>query len=131
MSEKARVVPKAVYIGLGTFTVLYFVFVVAGNLFTESESTAPLMLSQLALFTVSGFVAGRIAGVSGWLNGVIVGLGVPFVLAIGLSVLTLEASVAADVFTVLVPFWLVQSVVCCGVGGFVADLMRGISKRDL
>jgi hypothetical protein len=51
-----------------------------------------------------------------------VGIAAPIVLAIGLSIATLQPELAGSIFSTIGVMWLLQSVVSCALGGAVADL---------
>ncbi|MCW8943721.1 MAG: hypothetical protein OQL27_03045 [Sedimenticola sp.] len=119
MSEK--IVPKAVYLGLITFAVLYLGALVMAHLFILSKA-GMLFWLQVVLLVFSGYITGRFAKMYGWLNGVMVGIAAPVVLAFGMSVITVNISAAGAAFAVLGAYWLLQSIICCAIGGFIWDL---------
>ena len=130
MENSKKIVPRAVYFGIGSFIVFYFVFVVFGTL-SGGQAMEALFIFQILLFIVSGYIAGRIAKHDGWLNGLMVGVPLPIIVAIGFALGTQQASMASKVLTEIGMFWLIQSVVLCTLGGFIADVHLRLSKRGL
>ncbi len=122
-----RIIPKAVYIGLATFSVLYLGFIILGNLVMPGKLSS-LLLLQIALLVFSGYVAGRLSIKSGWLNGIMVGIAAPVVIAVGLSIYTMQPSMPSMIFSALGMFWLIQSIVCCAIGGFLWDLQSKVQS---
>ena len=60
-----------------------------------------------------------------------VGVPLPIVVAIGFALGTQQASMASKILTEIGMFWLIQSVVLCTLGGFIADVHLRFSKRGL
>lgn len=130
MPEEEKIVPRAVYIGLATFAVLYIIFVLTGTLL-EGGELAPMFLFQLMILIVSGYVAGRIAKRNGWLNGLMVGIPAPVVIAIGFGVMTQQISIVSSTFSGIGMFWLIQSILCCTFGGFLWDVQSRFMRSGL
>ena len=121
MDSKGIIETKAVYIGLATFAALYIGFIILGNILSENNF-ALLFWLQIVLLVISGYVAGHIAGNNGWVNGLMVGIAAPVVLAVGLSIATLQLDMAGSIFSALGVMWLIQSVISCAIGGALSDL---------
>lgn len=128
MDNRRKVEPRAIYIGLATFSVLYIGLIILGNLFGDQPFTKLVWL-QFILLTTSGYVAGRIARLNGLLNGLMVGLVSPIALSIGMSLATMQIDIATQVFSALGVFWLIQSVVLCSLGGFIWDLQAKMTSK--
>ena len=128
MGSKSQINPKAVYIGLGVFAVLYLVFVlavnIAVNVFDLKKFGGVLFWGQIALFVLSGYVAGYLSGSNGWLNGIMVGIPAPVIIGIGVAIATQQVSALLAMVRTPGVFWLILSVVLCAVGGLIADLTR-------
>ena len=60
-----------------------------------------------------------------------VGVPLPIVVAIGFALGTQQASMAGNFLSQIGMFWLIQSVVLCALGGFIADVHLRLSKRGL
>lgn len=122
MDSAGKVVPKAVYSGLATLAFLYFGFYFFIGSIIGNETIALMFWGQILLLTVSGYVAGYLAKRNGTINGLMVGLAAPVVLSIGMSIATMQLNIAAQAFSGLGVFWLVQSVILCSLGGFIWDV---------
>ena len=127
MNVKGNVDPRAVYIGLATFSGLYIGFIILGNLI-DGEPLALIFWFQISLLTFSGYIAGRLAKSKGWLNGLMVGIAAPIVISVGTSLATMQLNMASQVFSALGVVWLVQSVALCSLGGFVWDVQSKFRK---
>lgn len=129
MNIKDKVEQKAVYIGLATFSSSYIGLIILGNLL-GAKPVAMLFWLQIILLITSGYVAGRLAKLNGWLNGLMVGVAAPIVLSIGMAIATMQLNMASQVFSALGIFWLVQSVILCSFGGFVWDIHAKLKSRN-
>lgn len=114
---------KGIYVSLGIYAVFYMVFWNIANSTLASKSSILLLIVFYLMQVICGFVAGRIAKLSGWLNGMVVGLGVPVINALvneifpGYELIYIPPG---DVFI----RQLVAALICCCIGGFIADFLR-------
>jgi len=129
MRNKWRIEQRAVYIGLGIFSILYIGFIFLGNTLGVN-SLGTLFWLQILMLIVSGFAAGFIAKTNGWLNGLMVGVAAPIVLSLGMSLVTMELNTASEIFSALGVFWLLQSVFFCSFGGFIWDVYAKHTSRN-
>ena len=110
---------------------LYIIFVLTGRMLLEGGELAPMFLFQLMILIISGYVAGRIAKRNGWLNGLMVGIPAPVVIAIGFGVITQQISVVSTTFSGIGMFWLIQSILCCTLGGLLWDVQSRFMRSGL
>jgi MFS family permease len=127
MESKSKLERKAFLSGFITFIVLYFLLLIFG--YVTGLRHGKLLLSlQILVFVISGYVSGRVAGQSGWKNGLIVGIPLPFVLAIGFILMAPKGTVSKDLLLSLGVFWFLQALFLCAIGGLMSDIQRRLSK---
>jgi len=117
---------KGALVAIGLYTVFYSIFWNITNTTIGIRSSAAVVALYLVIFlmlVVSGFVAGRLAKSSGWLNGIIVGITAPVINVIVNDTFPgVELIYIPPVTTII--YQLVPTTVCCCIGGFIADLLR-------
>ena len=121
--KQYKMYPKAIYIGLACFVILYFCLLLIQHYFIplvtfQSKSLLALILGFLFIL-FSGFVAGVIAKQDYWFNGFMVGL----VGAIIVSIIDLivNPSLMSTIYLFL-PMRVLQTVILCSFGGFLSGL---------
>lgn len=127
MESKRKIEQKALLLGIITFIVLYIALLIFGYLSGLKHGKLLLTL-QLLVFAISGYITGLRAGHNGLYNGVVVGLPLPFVLAIGFAIMAPKGSVSKDLLLSLGVIWLLQSMALCAVGGLLSDIQRRLMK---
>jgi len=130
MEPKSKLNRQAIINGVATFIVLYVLLLIFGYV-TGMQHGRLLLTLQILTFIISGYVTGRVAGQGGVYNGVIVGIPLPLVLAVGFSLMAPKGTVTKDLLLSLGLFWLLQSLALCALGGLIADIHRRLAKpRD-
>jgi len=130
MALNEKLVPRAIYKGVLFFIGVYILFVILGTL-SGGKGFEGLFLLQIILFVLSGYVTGRIAKKNGWLNGIVLGIPLPFVVAIGFGIVTQQASMVVSLIAGLGIFWLILSIIFCCLGGYLADVHNRFKMRSL
>ncbi len=116
-----RFVSKALFAGLIVFAVLHLIMIVLMNQ-TEPVSVGSTFWLQILSLILAGYVTGFVAKNDGFNHGALVGACVPVILAIGAAIATSNMTAALHMISLLGVMWVVQSVVCCGLGGFIWDV---------
>ena len=127
MTSEKKFVPRAVLRGITTFITLYVLFIIVGSVIGAHHGSLLLSL-QLLTFLLSGYVAAWVAGQRGWFHGMIVGIPLPLVIAIGFVILAQGGHTQLDILWKLVVVWLLQSIALCALGGFIFDIQLYLSK---
>jgi predicted MFS family arabinose efflux permease len=118
---RKRFVSKALFAGIIVFAVLHLIMIVLMNQ-TEPIAIGSAFWHQVLSLIVAGYVAGFVAKNDGLSHGALVGACAPLILAIGAAIATSKMSAVLQMLGLLGVMWVVQSVVCCGLGGFIWDV---------
>lgn len=127
MEQQSKFRRKAFISGVVTFIVLYILLVTVGHL-AGLQHGRVLFILQVLVFVISGYVGGWVAGQNGWYNGLMIGIPLPLVLAVGFMLMAPKEALTKEFLVALVLFWYMQSLALCAFGGLLADIQRRVSK---
>ena len=101
-------------------------FLLAGSLF---RTLAVVFLLQQVVWLASGYIAGILAKQHGGWNALMVGLATPFVLALGISVVTLDFASGPQALKVFGFPWFALAIPATVLGGLIWDAQSWLIKK--